>query len=118
MLHSLRMKHLITALVALLAASATPAFAASDWNGTWIGNWQNGNGIQLIMAGNEAIGIFWDGDYVPEELHTVLSADGMKITVTWDRSSAILTRTGEDTADVMVHQPNRADAAFAVKLDK
>ena len=50
-----------------LAMITTASFAAPDWNGTWAGNWQGGDGIQLIMAGNDPIGIYLHGDHLSEE---------------------------------------------------
>src|SRR5215831_6730191 len=106
------------ALAALLLMT-TSAFAAGDWNGTWIGNWSgpNSNGIQIAMAGNTATGIFWNGDYLPGELHSRVSADGNILTVTWDKSSAVLTRTGAETATAVIHEPGKPDAKFPVKID-
>ena len=116
MMRNLRVGHIMAFLATVF--TAVPAFAARDWNGTWVGNWQKGNGIQLIMAGDEAIGIYWKGDYLPDELHSKVSADGKTLTVTWDHGSAVLNRTGEETADIVIHEPGHPDAAFAVKLDR
>ncbi|HEY4942959.1 MAG TPA: hypothetical protein VII56_16140 [Rhizomicrobium sp.] len=103
----------------LLAGLVTPALAAADWNGTWVGNWQSadGNGVQIMMAGNVATGIFWNGDYLPDELHASVSADGKTLTITWDHASAVLTRSGAETADAVIHEPGKPDAKFAVKID-
>jgi hypothetical protein len=108
-----------TALLALLlAALVTPAFAASDWNGTWVGNWaDNGDGVQIMMAGNTATGLYWHGDYVPDDLHASVSPDGNTLTITWAKSRAVLTRDGVETARVVMHEPGKPDAAFAVKID-
>ena len=106
-------------LAFVIAITATPAFAAPDWNGTWVGNWQSadGNGIQVMMAGNEATGIYWRGDYLPDELHSAVSSDGKTLTITWDHSSAVLKRTGDSTAQLVIHEPDHPDSAFAGKLD-
>ena len=103
----------------LLIGLIGPALAASDWNGTWVGNWQSAdqNGVQVMMAGNEATGIYWNGDYLPDQLHSAVSPDGKILTITWARSSAVLTRDGAETAHIVIHQPGKPDAAFAVKLD-
>jgi len=109
------MKRLLLTLILLLV----PTFAtAADWNGTWAGNWQDGDGVQIIMAGNEAIGIFWHGDYLPDELHASVSSDGKTLTITWDHASAVLTRDGDADAHVVIREPGHADAAFAVKRDR
>lgn len=105
--------------LAALVLMTSSAFAAADWNGTWIGNWSgaNSNGIQIAMAGNIATGIFWNGDYLPDELHSRVSPDGKTLTVTWGKSSAVLTRTGAETATAVIHEPGKPDAKFPVKID-
>ena len=111
-----------TALLALLMAVAvSPALATDDWNGTWVGNWDNnGDGVQIIMAGNTAAGLFWRGDYVPDELHA--SVSGGTLTITWgpagNTSSAILTRESASTAHVVMHEPGRGIVEFSVRLDR
>jgi hypothetical protein len=107
-------------LALILAVVASPAFASSDWNGTWVGNWaNNGDGVQIIMAGNTAVGLFWHGDYVPDELHASVSGD--TLTITWgpagNTSNAILTRESASTAHVVMHQPGRGIVEFSVRLD-
>lgn len=112
-----------TALLALvLAVIASPAFAASDWNGTLVGNWdKGGDGVQIVMAGNTAIALYWHGDYVSDELRASLSGDGETLTIAWgpngNASSAILTRENTDTAHVVMHEPGRGIVEFSVRLD-
>ena len=110
----------IALLALIMAVLVTPAFAASDWNGTWVGNWDNnGDGVQIIMAGNTAVGLFWHGDYVPDELQS--SVHGSALTITWgpngNASSAILTRESTSTAHVVMHEPGRGIVEFSVRLD-
>ncbi len=100
----------------LLLLSCTAAFAAPDWNGMWIGNWNTGNGTQIIFAGNEFTGIFWEGDYVPDAVGTV-SKDGKTVAITWAGASATLTRDGDTTGHIVIHEKGKPDAAFAVKKD-
>src|SRR5258707_8010935 len=88
----------IIALVALLfAVVIAPVSAASDWNGTWAGNWQGGDGIQLVMAGNEPIALYLHGDYLPDELRARVSNEGKTLTVTWAHGSAGLTRDDDES---------------------
>ena len=111
------MIRLIALLTLAFVISTSSALAASDWNGTWVGNWQNGSGVQVVMAGNVATGIFWNGDYVPDDLHSAVSADGQVLTITWGHASAVLTRSGAETASAAIHEPGKPDALFAVKID-
>lgn len=105
-----------TLLAFLFALTVVPALA--DWNGTWVGNWSGGDGVQIIMSGNEAAGMFWRGDYVSDGLHSAVSADGKVLTIRWDHNQAVLTRISDDAAQIVVHEPNRPDSAFVVKLDR
>jgi len=107
---------MLAAAFALLVL-ITPALAAPDWNGTWVGNWRGGDGVQIMMAGNEAAGIFWRGDYLPDDLHSAVSTDGKTLTITWDHASAVLTRDGAETAQVTIREPGHPDASFPVKID-
>src|SRR5215467_9323402 len=106
-------------VLAVLLLMTSPAFAAGDWNGTWVGNWNapGGNGVQIAMAGNVATGIFWNGDYLPDDLQSKVSADGKTLTITWGKSSAVLTRIGAETANAVIHEPGKPDTKFPVKID-
>src|SRR5690349_2798997 len=105
-------------LALLMAAVASPAFAADDWNGTWVGKWDKASdSAQIIMAGNTAAGLFWRGDYVSDELHS--SVSGSTLTISWgptksNQSTAILTREGATTAHVVMHEPGRGIVEFSV----
>jgi hypothetical protein len=89
----------------------------ADWNGTWAGNWKHGDGIQIIMAGNVATGIFLHGDYLPDDLRASVSPDGKTLTIRWGGSSAVLKRDTATTAHIAIHESGHADAAFAVTRD-
>jgi hypothetical protein len=101
----------------LFVASMAPTLAASDWNGTWAGNWKDGDGVQIVMAGNDVTGMFWHGDYLSGDLHSAVSSDGKTLAITWDHASAVLTRVDAQTAHVVIHEPKQPDAAFDVKRD-
>lgn len=105
--------------VALAVLLIAPSFAAADWNGTWVGNWDRaGDSVQIIVAGNSAAGLFWRGEYIADELHSAVSASGSTLTITWDQSNAILTRVNSDTAHVVMHEPGRGIVEFSVRLDR
>jgi hypothetical protein len=98
-------------------ACFAPAMAqSSSWNGTWAGNWAHGDGAQIIFAGDEAIGIYWRGDYLGDT-HAALSRGGAVVTISWESGQAVLTRDGPTTAHVVIHEKGRADASFALKKD-
>lgn len=109
------MKRPLLALLLLLVP--LPAFAGSDWNGTWVGNWHGGDGVQIMMAGNTCTGMFWHGDYLPDEMHASVSPDGKTLTITWHHSSAVLTRDGAESARATISEPDHTPLTFAVKID-
>ena len=60
------MKKLIVAVVMCLAVSTDAAFGQSGrvgWDGTWVGGWEKGTGVQLIFAGETLIGFYFRDDY-------------------------------------------------------
>ncbi len=105
--------------VLVVATIATPALAAPDWNGTWAGNWSGSEqeGVQLIMAGNDVIGIYWHGDYLSDDMKSTVSPDGKILSITWKDGGATLTRDGDASARFQIH--DSADSAKGeLKLDK
>jgi hypothetical protein len=103
---------------AAFANAAAPAIAqqSSNWNGTWAGNWERGQGTQIVFAGNELIAVFWRGDYI-SQTHAALSRDGASVAVKWDAGEATLTRDGPAIAHIVIHEKGRPDASFQVKKD-
>lgn len=89
---------------------------SSSWDGEWAGNWQHGQGTQIIFAGDELIGIYWRGDYI-SETHAVLSRGGAVVTINWTSGEALLTRDGPTTAHIVIREKGRPEAAFIVKKD-
>jgi len=107
-------------LVALIAFVAIPVLASGtqpqpNWNGTWVGNWANGNGAQIIFAGNDLVGIYWRGDYL-SDTQSAISPVGV-VTITWPSGSATLTRDGETTAHIVIRETGKPDLSFALKRD-
>ena len=90
--------------------------ADRDWNGTWIGNWAGGNGTQIVFADNELIAMYWDGDYL-SDTQSSLSPDSKIVTITWQSGQAVLTRDGEASGHIVVHERGRPDITFEVKRD-
>ena len=99
-----------------LSCAISSAAAAADWNGTWVGNWSNGNGAQIIFAGNALSGVYWDGDYIMDA-HAALSDGGHVVSITWTGATAVLTRDGDATAHIVIREHHHADAAFVLKKD-
>lgn len=88
-----------------IALAASAAFAADDWDGTWAGGFDTPNGAQVIVAGNEAVGLFWRSDYV-SGVSSSVEADG-SLTLRWSSGTATLKRTGAQTAVGVFEEPGK-----------
>ena len=113
------MRKLIVAVVmCLMATSTDAAFGQSGrvgWDGTWIGGWQKGTGVQLIFAGDTLIGFYFRDDY-KELLRSSVSADGGR-TFAWDKGEANLTRTANGGTLLVVHEHGRPEVSIPLKRD-
>jgi len=105
---------LVLAVLALTIASS--AGAAQSWDGTWAGGWENGDGIQIIIAGNKVIGVFRDGDY-PEILSSAVSSEGSMLSFWWVGGDATLQSTGAREPTVSVREHGKPARAFTVKRE-
>ncbi len=101
-------------LAAGFALAASAVFAAENWDGTWVGGFDTPNGAQVIVAGNEAVGLFWRNDYV-SGVSSLVEADG-SLTLKWNSGAATLKRTGERTADGIFE--DRGKPAITLHLDR
>ena len=111
---------LLLAMCAYLANAPIPALAGgaqgpATWNGTWVGNWANGEGAQIIFAGDELIGLYWRGDYLADT-QSMVSPAGV-VTITWPSGSATLTRDSDTAAHIVIRERGKRDTAFALKRD-
>jgi hypothetical protein len=103
--------------IGLLAVSGTAgAQQQSSWNGTWIGNWQEGDGAQIVFAGEDLIAFYWHGDYL-DDTHATASEGGAIVAIEWLTGQAVLTRDGEATARITIHETGKPDLSFALKRD-
>lgn len=102
--------------IAFFAAMLFATSAFADWNGTWIGNWQAGQGTQIVFAGDTFTMMYWNDDYLPDATGTV-SKDGKTATIHWTGGSALITHDGPKAAHIVIHEKSKPDAAFALKPD-
>jgi hypothetical protein len=100
----------------LLAGPSTARAQQASWNGTWIGNWQGGDGAQIVFAGEDLVAFYWHDDYL-DDVHANASEGGRVVTVLWSSGQAVLTRDGDATARITVREPGKADLSFALKRD-
>lgn len=91
----------VSAMLFGVALTFAPgAFADPDsahpWDASWAGGWEaGGDGVQLIVAGNEVIGFFYHGDYLEVTQTTTLAADG-SLSFAWAHGKTTLRVTGEE----------------------
>lgn len=70
--------------------------AAHPWDSSWAGGFEDGgDGVQLIVAGNEVIGFYYHGDYIDVTQNETLAADG-SLSFAWARGTATLRVNGEE----------------------
>ena len=113
------MKKLIVAVgMCLIAASTDAAFGQSGrvgWDGTWVGGWEKGTGVQLIFAGETLTGFYFRDDY-EEILRSTVAADGGR-TFAWDKGDASLTRTPNGGTRLVVHERGKPELLIPLKRE-
>ena len=100
-------------LILMAAVIVGSANAAQSWDGTWAGGWVNGDGAQIIIAGDKVIGVFRGGDY-PDIQKSELSTDGRTLTFAWAGGDGILSRTGDRDASFTLHERGKPARSFPV----
>lgn len=103
-------------LFLLAVALVRGANAAPSWDGTWAGGWENGDGVQIIIAGDKVIGLFYGGDYRDVQ-QSQLSADGRTLTFGWAGGDGTLLRTGDRDASFTLKDRGMAARSFPVHRD-
>lgn len=110
---------LAAALIACCIFVGPPAACAQQaesWDATWAGGWDNGNGTQIVIAGNQAIGFYWHDDYKTiVESHA--AADGRTFTFTWQGGEVVLTRLGGKSARALIREQGQPDIVIDLKSD-
>jgi hypothetical protein len=111
-------KKLIMAVAVCLALASTDAAMGQSrrvgWDGTWVGGWDRGAGVQLIFAGDTLIGFYLRNDY-KDVLRSTASPNGGR-TFSWDKGDAILTRT-PNGAQLVVHERGRPEVLIPLKRE-
>ena len=112
----MRLVAVIAAIIGLLAGPGTAMAQQPSWNGTWIGNWQSGDGVQIVFAGQDLVAFYWHGDYL-DSVQAKESQGGRVVTAIWSSGEAVLTRDGDATARITVHESGKPDLSFPLKRD-
>jgi hypothetical protein len=112
-------KKLVAAIVMyLITASTDAAFGQSGrvgWDGTWVGGWEKGTGVQLIFAGETLIGFYFRDDY-KEVLRSTVAANGGR-TFAWDKGEASLTRTPNGGMRLVVHEHGKPEVSIPLQRE-
>ena len=92
------------------------ALASPSWDGTWAGGWENGDGVQIVIAGDKVIGVGRGMDY-PEILGSEVSADCGMLVVWWIGGDGLLQRTGPHEATISMRERGSPVRSFTVRRD-
>jgi len=104
------------ALCLLFLVCGGRAFAAPYWDGTWVGGWENGDGIQIVVAGDKAIRVHRGVDY-PEILSSDVSPGGSMLMIWWVGGDGLLQRIAEREATISMRERGRPVRSFTVKRE-
>jgi hypothetical protein len=111
-------RKLTMAVVMCLAFASTDAAMGQSgrvaWDGTWVGGWDRGAGVQLIFAGDTLIGFYLRNDYKDVQ-RSAASPDGGK-TFTWNKGEAVLTRT-PNGAQLTVRERGQPEVSIPLKRE-
>jgi hypothetical protein len=110
-------------LIAAVAVCSQLAFACTSfgqpgragWDGTWVGGWDRGAGVQLIFAGDTLVGFYLRRDY-REILRSTVSPGG-GIVFRWDKGEATLTRIAKGGALLVVREAGRPEISIPLKRE-
>ena len=105
---------LALALTASLVGGALAQSARVGWDGTWAGGWDQGNGVQLVFAGEALIAFYWRNDY-KSIVRSAASPDGR--TFVWDRGDATLTRGADGMARLGVRERGKPEISVSLKRE-
>jgi hypothetical protein len=116
-----RLRVIACLLLCFLLGPTSGSIAAlsphNTWDGTWAGGFDKDNNIEIVIAGNEVIGVHRDGDY-PEILSSAASPEGRMLCVWWVGGDGFLQRTGDNEATIWLRERDRPVRSFTVRLDK
>jgi len=105
---------LALALALFVAGAALGQSGRVGWDGTWAGGWVNGNGVQLVFAGESLIAFNWRGDY--KDVVRSAAAPGGGQSFTWDKGEATATRAG-NVATLAIREAGKPAVSVALKRE-
>jgi hypothetical protein len=115
----LNVKKLIIAVaICVVLASTDAAFGQSGrvgWDGTWVGGWDRGAGVQVIFAGETLIGFYFRDDY-KEVSRSTTSPNGGR-TFVWDKGEGTLTRSPDGGAVLVIYERGKPELSISLKRE-
>jgi hypothetical protein len=84
------------------------------WNGTWVGGWDRGAGVQLVFAGDQLVGFYWRGDY--KDVRHASAGRGDK-RFAWDGGDGTVKRTTDAEALLVIREQGKQELSIALKRD-
>jgi hypothetical protein len=112
-----RKRLLITIGIVLSLLRGPAAFGQTGpvgWNGTWVGGWDRGAGVQLVFAGDQLVAFNWRGDY--KDVRHSGGGKGSK-RFAWDKGEATLTRMTEDGAQLVIREQGKPELSITLRRE-
>lgn len=109
-----RARHLLAALLILWGSAALAQTERVGWNGTWVGGWDRGAGVQLVFAGDQFVAFYWRDDY--KDVRHASAGKGSK-RFAWDGGEATVTRTPDGNALLVVQERGRPELSIPLKRE-
>ena len=110
-------RFLIMVTVVLSVFRGMAAFgqtAPVGWNGTWVGGWDRGAGVQLVFAGDQLVAFNWRGDY--KDVRHSGGGKGSK-RFAWDDGEATLTPTSGDGAQLVIREHGKPEMSIPLRRE-
>ena len=102
----------ISVCVSLLSATAAMAqLVPPGWNGTWVGGWDRGAGVQLVFAGDQLVAFYWRDDYK----HASAGRGDKRFA--WDGGEARVTRSADGMAQLVIREKGKPELSIPLKRE-
>lgn len=98
----------------VLGSAALGQTGRAGWNGTWVGGWDRGVGVQLVFAGDQIVAFYWRDEY-QDVLH--FSGGRSSKRFAWNKAEATLTRTTEDSAQLVIREQGNPEFSISMKRE-
>jgi hypothetical protein len=105
----------ITFYLWIVAGTAALAqTGAVGWNGTWVGGWDRGAGVQLVFAGDQLVAFYWRDDY--KDVRHASAGRGDK-RFAWDGGEATVKRAPDGNAVLAIREQGKPELSITLKRE-